>query len=83
MDYLKKELSDEFRLIVWNLPGLGRSTRPTNRDYSLENLSRHLEAVLARFAEAIAEEGFIFGLPVAGPDWKCERPQAALRKFPL
>jgi pimeloyl-ACP methyl ester carboxylesterase len=46
-DYLKKELSDEFRLIVWDLPGLGRSTRPTNRDYSLENLSRHLEAVLA------------------------------------
>ncbi len=46
-DYLKKELSDEFRLIVWDLPGLGRSTRPTNRDYSMENLSRHLEAVLA------------------------------------
>ena len=45
-DYLKKELSDAFRLIVWDLPGLGRSTRPTNRDYSLENLSRHLEAVL-------------------------------------
>jgi pimeloyl-ACP methyl ester carboxylesterase len=46
-DYLKKELSHKFRLIVWDLPGLGRSTRPTNRDYSLENLSRHLEAVLA------------------------------------
>jgi hypothetical protein len=28
-DYLKKELSGEFRLIVWDLPGLGRSTRPT------------------------------------------------------
>src|ERR1700683_2304397 len=46
-DYLKKELSDEFRLIVWDLPGLGRSTRPANRDYSMENLSRHLEAVLS------------------------------------
>jgi pimeloyl-ACP methyl ester carboxylesterase len=45
-DYLKKELADEFRLIVWDLPGLGRSTRPTNGDYSVENLSRHLEAVL-------------------------------------
>jgi hypothetical protein len=45
-DYLKKELSDAFRLIVWDLPGLGLSTRPTNRDYSMENLSRHLEAVL-------------------------------------
>ncbi len=44
-DYLKKELAD-FRLIVWDLPGLGRSTRPTNRDYSLEKFSRDLEAVL-------------------------------------
>jgi hypothetical protein len=26
-DYLKEELADEFRLIVWDLPGLGRSTR--------------------------------------------------------
>jgi pimeloyl-ACP methyl ester carboxylesterase len=46
-DYLKRELADEFRLIVWDLPGLGRSTRPANRDYSMENLSRHLEAVLS------------------------------------
>src|SRR5580700_8925671 len=45
-DYLKKELANDFRLIVWDLPGLGRSTRPTNRDYSMENLSRDLEAVL-------------------------------------
>jgi hypothetical protein len=45
-DYLKEELADDFRLIVWDLPGLGRSTRPTNREYSLENLSTHLEAVL-------------------------------------
>jgi pimeloyl-ACP methyl ester carboxylesterase len=45
-DYLKKELADDFRLIVWDLPGLGMSTRPINRDYSMENLSRHLEAVL-------------------------------------
>ena len=43
-DYLKKELSDAFRLIVWDLPGLGLSTRPppTDRDYSLENLSHSL-----------------------------------------
>ena len=41
-DYLKKELADDFRLIVWDLPGLGLSKRPTNRDYSMENLSRDL-----------------------------------------
>ena len=45
-NYLKKELAGDFQLIVWDLPGLGKSTRPTNRDYSMENLSRDLEAVL-------------------------------------
>lgn len=45
-DYLKKDLPCDFQLIVWDLPGLGRSTRPTNRDYSMENLSRDLGAVL-------------------------------------
>jgi pimeloyl-ACP methyl ester carboxylesterase len=44
--YLKQQLTNHFRLIVWDLPGLGRSTCPTNHDYSLENLARELEAVL-------------------------------------
>ncbi len=45
-NYLKRELGDRFRLVVWDEPGLGKSTRPTNRDYSLENLARDLDAVL-------------------------------------
>lgn len=45
-NYLKRELSDRFRLVVWDEPGLGDSTRPTSRDYSLENLARNLDAVL-------------------------------------
>lgn len=44
--YLKQRLSDHFRLIVWDLPGLGLSTRPDNNDYSLENLACDLETVL-------------------------------------
>jgi alpha/beta hydrolase family protein len=36
-NYLKPNLSDSFRLIVWDEPGLGKSTRPANRDYALEN----------------------------------------------
>jgi pimeloyl-ACP methyl ester carboxylesterase len=36
---------------VWDLPGLGRSTRPTNRDYSMENLSGDLAAVLGLAGE--------------------------------
>jgi pimeloyl-ACP methyl ester carboxylesterase len=50
-DYLKTELAGDFQLIVWDLPGLGGSTRPTNRDYSMENLSRDLEAVLGLAGE--------------------------------
>ncbi|MGB7793074.1 MAG: alpha/beta hydrolase [Terrimicrobiaceae bacterium] len=50
-NYLKRDFSDRFRLIVWDEPGLGKSTPPTNRDYSLENLARDLEAVLALAGE--------------------------------
>jgi pimeloyl-ACP methyl ester carboxylesterase len=46
-NHLKRDLADGFRLIVWDEPGLGKSTRPTNRDYNLENLARDLQAVLA------------------------------------
>lgn len=44
--YLKRQLTDQFRLLVWDLPGLGLSTRPTNNDYRLENLAQDLAAVL-------------------------------------
>lgn len=44
--YAKKELTERFRLIVWDLPGLGHSNKPKNRDYSLEKYARDLEAVL-------------------------------------
>lgn len=50
-NYLKRDLTDHFRLIVWDEPGLGESTRPANRDYSIENLARDLEAVLALAGE--------------------------------
>jgi len=46
-NYLKRDLAGRFRLIVWDLPGLGRSTQPTNHDYRLENLASDLQAVLA------------------------------------
>jgi pimeloyl-ACP methyl ester carboxylesterase len=45
-DYLKRDLSGRFRLIVWDLPGLGRSSQPANHDYRLENLANDLQAVL-------------------------------------
>jgi pimeloyl-ACP methyl ester carboxylesterase len=45
--YAKKQLAEQFRVIVWDLPGLGKSKKPQNRDYSLEKYARDLEAVLA------------------------------------
>lgn len=45
--YAKKQLSEQFYVITWDLPGLGKSTKPQNRDYSLEKYARDLEAVLS------------------------------------
>lgn len=44
--YLLQSLAGRYRLIVWDQPGLGRSTRPANRDYSLEKMAADLNAVL-------------------------------------
>lgn len=44
--YAKKQLTDQFRVIVWDLPGLGKSKKPKNRDYSLEKFASDLNAVL-------------------------------------
>lgn len=45
--YLKKNLTDRFRIIVWDEPGLGMSRKPSNNDFSLEKFARDLDAVLA------------------------------------
>jgi pimeloyl-ACP methyl ester carboxylesterase len=45
--YLKKHLSASWRLILMDLPGLGRSGKPSNKDYSLVKFARDLEAVVA------------------------------------
>lgn len=46
-DDVRHYLGDHFRFISWDLPGLGQSKRPDNRDYSMEALAGHLEAVLS------------------------------------
>jgi len=44
--YAKRHLSDRFRLIVWDLPGLGLSAEPKNHDLSLEQMGSDLQQVL-------------------------------------
>lgn len=45
--YVKKALAGRFRVVVWDLPGLGLSKKPDDNDYRLETLAGHLDAVVA------------------------------------
>ena len=44
--YVKRQLRDHFQIIVWDLPGIGESTRPHTNDYSLEKFASDLDAVI-------------------------------------
>ena len=44
--YQKKHFGKDYHLVLMDHPGLGKSKRPSNRDYSLENLASHLDAVI-------------------------------------
>ena len=44
--YAKRALAGRYRLIVWDLPGLGLSKSPDTRDWSLDKMAGDLEAVL-------------------------------------
>jgi pimeloyl-ACP methyl ester carboxylesterase len=44
--YARDALAGKYRVVVWDLPGLGRSQGPTNGDYSLEKMAADLEAVV-------------------------------------
>ena len=43
--YQKKALAGEFRVIVWDMRGTGRSSAPDDRDYSMETVADDLAAV--------------------------------------
>lgn len=44
--YQRKYFEKDYRLILMDLPGLGRSTRPDNKDFSLAKMARDLSAVI-------------------------------------
>ena len=48
--YVKTRLSDRFRVIVWDLPGLGLSKKPDDNNFALEKLAADLGTVLAATA---------------------------------
>jgi len=47
--WLQAELGPQYRHITCDLPGLGRSTGPGNKDYSLEKMANDLKAVVNAF----------------------------------
>jgi pimeloyl-ACP methyl ester carboxylesterase len=44
--YQRKRFEKDYRLIMMDLAGLGRSTRPENKDFSLEKMAADLQAVI-------------------------------------
>src|SRR4029453_17065211 len=44
--YLLQEVGGRYRLVLGDLPGLGRSTRPVTSDYSLDLMARALDTIL-------------------------------------
>ncbi len=44
--YAKKELAKDYRVIVWDLPGVGLSTRALNKDYSIDRFATDLHAIV-------------------------------------
>lgn len=44
--YAQRHLAGRYRLLLWDLPGLGQSRAPDDREYDLERLAGHLKAVL-------------------------------------
>ncbi len=44
--YTRRDLAGRYRLIAWDLPGLGQSSPPRDGDWSMERLARDLDAVL-------------------------------------
>jgi len=75
--YLRRQLGDRYRLIMWDLPGLGLSNSPKNRDFSVAKLADDLHAVLA---EAGGRPAILLGHSIGGMITLefCKRYQAEL-----
>jgi pimeloyl-ACP methyl ester carboxylesterase len=45
--YIRKELAQNYRLVLWDLPGLGQSSQPADGKYSVARLAEELRCVIA------------------------------------
>jgi pimeloyl-ACP methyl ester carboxylesterase len=49
--YVRKTLARDYRLVLWDLPGLGKSTQPGDGRYSVTRLAEDLRRVIAEAGE--------------------------------
>jgi len=61
--YQRKYFSKDHRLIFFDLPGLGKSTRPSNKDFSLSKMAKDLHAVIEH---TNAKEPILWGHSIGG-----------------
>jgi pimeloyl-ACP methyl ester carboxylesterase len=59
--YLRRQLADRYRVVAWDLPGLGKSRRPDTNDYSLDKLADDLDAVLDEVGGPVVLVGHSIG----------------------
>lgn len=61
--YQRKYFEGRYRLIMMDLPGLGKSTRPANKDFSLHKMAQDLSAVIEYTG---AKNPFLWGHSIGG-----------------
>ncbi len=59
--YAKRLLADRFRLIMWDVTGVGKSGRSPNGDYSLDKMASDLETVLGLAPKPVILVGHSMG----------------------
>jgi pimeloyl-ACP methyl ester carboxylesterase len=61
-DYAKHDLADRFRIVLWDLPGLGRSKPPAGGEISLANFAADLHGIL----ESLERPAVLIGHSIGG-----------------
>lgn len=74
-DYARQDLGDRFQLVLWDLPGLGRSKPPANGQICLKNFAADLEGLL----DSLDRPAVLVGHSIGGMTIQTlvrDRPQA-------
>lgn len=77
---LRDRLEGRFRVIAWDLPGLGRSSEPPDGEYSLDRFAQALGSVVARAGtERVVLVGHSIGGMTSETFWRACPPELKAR----